>query len=476
MSKVWDVVIVGAGTAGIPAAIKAAQRGAKVVVIEAADRIGGTLHFSAGSMSAAGTSLQRKKGIDDSPDKHFKNAIHINHGTGNHPMMRLWMDNSADTMEWLFSIGMKYPDNQPTAVAGHEPYDAPRICTPPNAGLGYLDVLVPAFEAEVAKGGVTLRLKTEMLELVHDKAAGVRGVKVRNPDGSVEDVLGRNTVLASGGYAYNEAMWRQYHGRPRRVYCNPYSMGAGLTAALKLGATVAGAEELITTFGGTVDIDQPDKYWIHTKSMPIMRPTWEICVDLKGRRFMAEDETSPDWRERMIMAQDDWACWFVYDQHIADTSPYFFLWPRDKVERAFRTHPDYRKADTLDGLAAATGMDAKVFKAEVARYNAGQAVGSDAFGRTFMPAPIAKGPFYAVKHYGLSVVSFGGIVTDTGLRVLDGAGRPIPNLYAGGELLGMGLWGNAYLGGSSVGGCLTMGRLLGEKILSWQEKGSLAAE
>jgi fumarate reductase flavoprotein subunit len=470
-----DVVIVGAGTTGLPAAILASKRGARVCVIEVSDRIGGTLHFSAGSMSAAGTSLQRKKGIDDNPDRHFKESLRINHGTGNHKMLRLWQDNSAATYEWLVGIGMSYPDTQPTAVAGHEPYDVPRICTPPNQGVGYFDVLKPAFEAEVAKGNVELRLGTEMIDLVHD-AAGVRGVRVRGRDGKTEDILGRNTVLTSGGYAYNEAMWREFHGRPRRVYCSPTSMGAGITVARKLGARIDGAENLITTFGGTVDIDQPDKYWIHTKSMPIMRSTWEICLNKAGRRFMAEDHTSPDWRERAIMAQDDWHCWFVYDQAIVDRAPPLFLWPQEKVERAFLTHPDYRKADSLHDLAALTGMDAGTLKDEVARYNAGQAVGSDAFGRKFMPSAIGKAPFYAVKHYGISVVGFGGIVTDTELRVLDGAGRPIPNLYAGGELLGMGLWGNAYLGGSSVGGCLTMGRLLGERILRWADTGAMAAE
>lgn len=475
MSTIWDVIIVGAGTSGLPAAILASKRGAKVLVVEGSGRIGGTLHFSAGSFSGAGTSLQRKKGIEDSPDKHFRESQRINHGTGNPKMMRLWQDNAADTFEWLVSIGMTYPDNQPTAAAGHEPYDIPRICTPPNAGLGYYDVLKPAFEGEVAKGNVHVRLETEVVELIHDGGA-VRGVRVRTADGKTEDLHGRNTVLATGGYAFSEAMWQEFHGRPRRTYSNPTSMGSGITLARALGAKVQGAEHLITTFGGTRDIDDNEKIWIHTKSMPLMRPTWELCLNLTGRRFMAEDNISQDWRERAIMAQEDWSCWFIYDQTIADQAPPFFLWPADKVARAFATHPDYRKADTLDALAKATGMDAKTLKEEVARYNAGQAIGSDAFGRKFMPAPIATGPFYAVKHYGLSVVSFAGIVTDTDLRVLDAQGEPIPNLYAAGELLGMGLWGNAYLGGSSIGGCLTMGRLLGERILNWNRAGAMAAE
>lgn len=476
MSQIWDVIIVGAGTAGLPAAIQASQRGAKVLVLEASGRIGGTLHYSSGSMSAAGTSLQRSKGIDDSPAKHFQESLRINHGTGNHALMKLWQEHAAAAYEWLIGIGMKFPATQPVAAQGHEPYDTARICTPENKGIGYIDALKPAFEAELKKGNVHLRLDTEMTDLIVG-AGGVEGVKVKSRDGKVEDILGRNVVLACGGYAYNEALWREIHGRPRRVYCNPYSMGAGIQAARKYGAQLQGGEELITTFGGTQCIDDPNKVWVHTRSQPGMRPPWEIFVNLKSERFMAEDNASPDARERALMNQDDWTCWCVYDQAIVDASPTpYFLWPQEQVDRAFATHPDYRKAATLDELAKLTGLDAQTLKNTVARYNAGQAVGADAFGRTFMPAPIGTGPFYAVKLYSLSVVGFAGIVVDTDLRVLDAAKKPIPHLYAAGEMLGMGIFGNAYLGGSSVSGAITLGRLLGAKILSWPQASAQAAE
>ena len=188
MTTIWDVIIVGAGTAGLPAAIQASQRGAKVLVVEGSDRIGGTLHFSAGSFSAAGTSLQRSKKITDSPEQHFKESLRINHGTGNHTLMRLWQENAAEAFEWLMSIGMKYPETVPVAIAGHEPYDIARICTPSNQGVGYIDVLKPAFEAEIAKGNVTLRLQTLMQDLIVDGAKGVQGIKVKTADGKIEDI------------------------------------------------------------------------------------------------------------------------------------------------------------------------------------------------------------------------------------------------------------------------------------------------
>ena len=92
MNKVWDVLIVGAGTTGIPAAIFASKRGANVLIIDAADDIGGTLHLSSGSFSAAGSSFQKTKGIVDTPLDHFNESMEINHGTGDPDKIKLWQE------------------------------------------------------------------------------------------------------------------------------------------------------------------------------------------------------------------------------------------------------------------------------------------------------------------------------------------------------------------------------------------------
>ncbi len=85
-----------------------------------------------------------------------------------------------------------------------------------------------------------------------------------------------------------------------------------------------------------------------------------------------------------------------------------------------------------------------------------------------MPLPLAQAPFYAVKHYGVSVLSFAGLKTDDQLRVQNAQGQPVPNLYAAGEVLGMGVFGQAYLGGAMISAAMTFGWLLGTRILSWQ--------
>ena len=93
----WDVLVIGAGSAGLPLAIKAAERGARVLQLEADHRIGGTLHWSSGQISAAGTRLQKQHGIDDSPDEHYRDAQRIAHDTIDPVVLRLFVDHAAAT-------------------------------------------------------------------------------------------------------------------------------------------------------------------------------------------------------------------------------------------------------------------------------------------------------------------------------------------------------------------------------------------
>ena len=104
MGNKCDVLIVGAGTTGIPAAIFATNRGANVILIDSAEKVGGTLHLSSGSLSAAGSSLQNKKGIKDTPENHLDESININHGTGDIAKLKFWQENYSATIELILFI------------------------------------------------------------------------------------------------------------------------------------------------------------------------------------------------------------------------------------------------------------------------------------------------------------------------------------------------------------------------------------
>ena len=467
MGNKCDVLIVGAGTTGIPAAIFATNRGANVILIDSAEKVGGTLHLSSGSLSAAGSSLQNKKGIKDTPENHLDESININHGTGDMAKLKLWQENSADTLEWLLSIGLEYPENQPVAAAGHEPYKIARITTPSGGGKTYIPVLKSALMKIVKEGKCELKLNTRMKNIISGSDGVVEGVVVVDESGSEQSIYAKSILLACGGYSNSDELWKEYHNRPKRVYTYKHSNGDGIKAALKLGAKVGLKDNLITTFGGTVDIDNEDDYWIHTLTFPAIRKPWEIFVNNNGKRFLNEEELSQDFRERTIMNQPDWSCWLIYDETINKESPPLFRWDDAKIDRAFKTHSDFCKAETLDELAKKCNLPFDNLYSTIKQFNLGRKANSDSWGRKHMPLPIEHNPFYAIKHYAISVVSFGGIVCDDNLKVLDKNNKPFKNLYAGGEMLGMGIWGNAYLGGSSVGGCLTMGKLLGQKFLNW---------
>ncbi len=473
MSKVWDVVVVGAGTAGMPCAIFAAKRGAKVMVIEAADKIGGTLWLASGQISGTKTKLQAKRGIDDSPDKHFADFMRINHGTGDHPFMRKFAENAGATVDWLQDIGWQPQDDHPAITYGHEIYTTPRTYWSKDGGIGLANVLAPAFDAEVKKGNITLKLSTRMSELITDDHGAAVGVRTT----SGQEIHGKNIVLTCGGYAASAELWGKFHNRPVRGQFWPHSKGDGIKAAMSLGAEFKWADNLIPTFAGTSDPDSGDTKWINTICTPQLRMPWEIFVNLNGERFLAEDNPSVDVRERALMKQPDMVFWSIYDEAVREKAPpLLFAWDKPKQDRAFATHADYRTGATLDELAEKTGLSAAALKHTVERYNQGQAVKSDAFGRLHMPLPIHKGPFYAVKHYAISVLSFGGVNTDLNCRVLRGNGQPIPNLYAAGEMVGFGRFGNAYLSGTSIGPAITYGRLLGDQILVWNSNQSQAAE
>ena len=112
-SDQWDVIVVGAGTTGLPAATTAAQRGGRVLVVDAAEKIGGTLHVSSGQMSAAGTRLQAEQGIEDSPEKHLEEVMRISRGTIDPVLARLTIFNAAEAFDWLMERGFDVQDPVP---------------------------------------------------------------------------------------------------------------------------------------------------------------------------------------------------------------------------------------------------------------------------------------------------------------------------------------------------------------------------
>ncbi len=465
----WDVIVVGGGTAGLPTAIFAAERGARVLLIEKSGLLGGTLDRSAGQIAGAGTKFQAAKNIADTPDAHFEDIMRISRGTCDPALARLLANNAAATIDWLADNGFAARPEHPLLEGAHEAFTTPRYLWGAEGGRSILKVLVPKTEAAIASGKITALMRTGAIALMQDAQGAVIGVITEDETGARAEHKGRSVVLASGGCASNPEMYEDLHGVPlyaRVAY--PFSQGIGIKLGTDVGGVVRGGEKYLCNEGSVlVDDNFPSPIFAGPSTDPRVRQPWEIIVNRRGERFVREDHPSVDAREHALLKQPGMRSWLVFDQEILDQAPQMLpSIDREKLLALFNTHPMFFKADSVEALAKRANIGTTGLIQSVANYNIGLQKQSDVFGRVHMPKPIARGPYYAIAQQGITIVSFAGLTVDDNLRVTNEDGENIPNLYAVGEVIGAGATsGNAYTNGMLVTPALTFGKLLGQKIL-----------
>lgn len=468
--KRWDLIVAGGGSAGLPAAIFAARRGARVLLLEHADTLGGSLWVATGQMSAAGTRLQRERGIEDSPDLHFEDVMRISRGTANPGLVRLAVDHAAETFDWLVAEGFAPLPEHPITGFGHEPYRVPRYYWGAEGALSIKHVLVPIVDALAAEGRIEMRLSCSVTELIQDADGAVTGVKARDADGAEQAFVASAVLLACGGYAGNPEMFAALNGYPQYNAAPwPWSRGDGLRLGEAAGGYARGAENVYVNFGTLFDTDDfPAKAAGRIEHFPERRPPWEIYVNALGARFVREDVESVDAREMALLHQPDHRYWIIFDQRILMEAPPIVVgWTHADMVAAFaRAGPAFLTADTLEGLAQKAGIDGAGLAKAIAGYNYGVGTGHDFLGRQHKPLPIAEAPFHAIRMQASAISSAIGLAVDDGLRVVRRDGTPIPNLYAAGEILGSSqTMGQAACGGMMVTPAMTFGRLLGERLI-----------
>ena len=471
-----DIVVAGAGTAGMACAIAAADQGASVVVVEKAARVGGTLHVAGGHLSAAGTRRQAALGIDDHPDLHFAEVMEMNGGTANPEILRVAVDEAAPTIDWLEELGLEHGVESPAHSVLLRPYKVRRVhygeWTGTSWGPAILKVLQPAWDAHVAAGRITCLLAHRLTGLLAADGGGVAGLRAEPVDGGAAvEVRGRAVVLATGGFAANPALMAELTpGAPELVpLAEPVNTGDGLKAALAVGARVTMADRFLINTG--VQETEPGSGIAASRfeglNLAPERPRREIWVNEAGERFVAEDETRILRRDRALLAQPGQRAWVILDDAALDAGVgVHYVWDAAETRARAATGDRAYAAATPEALALAAGIAPAGLAATVAAWNAACAAGADPLGRGVESLHPLGGPvLYALPMRLGATLSFGGLEVDAGLRVLGPGGVPIQGLYAAGEILGAAQTsGRSYSGGMLLTPALAFGRLLGRRL------------
>ena len=445
-NKTFDVIVIGSGGAGLAAAVTAAQNGAKTVILEKMDIVGGNTRITGGAFNAVDPVEQKKKGIEDSVEKHAEQTLKGGDYRANPELVRQFTKSAPKTLQWLKDCGVEFAPGVYQVYGGLYPR-AHNTVKP--FGLGYIDAL----SAQCEKLGVPVMLQTKVVRLIRDEplSGAVTGVEVVNKRGKKQCFRAlRGVVIATGGFAANPKI-RALHDP--RLYDLPTTNHKGATGdmiapAQDIGAEVVGMD-FIQLLPGAAS---------NGRFIGMVSPVESVIfVNKNGDRFVAEDQRRDVIADAILSAPTK----VVFGIRDSDGYNAMKAGAKKAFDGAFSTG-DAFKADTLDDLALKIQIPAENLKRAVAEYNKAVDTKKDPLGRkpTVLVQKIEKAPFYAGRLTMAVHHTMGGIEIDPKAEVIDRRGKPIPHLYAAGEVTG-GLHGTNRVGGNAVAEIFTMGRIAG---------------
>lgn len=473
---IYDILIVGAGTAGMSCAIAAAERGLKVGVVEKSDKVGGAMHWSGGHMSAGGTHLQKEKGIEDSVEKHLADILRINNRSGDTDLIELAVNEAPKTIQWLDDIGMEWAPECPRIIYGHVAYDTARTVYGPEKAISIYKVLLPEWQNHVASGAIDCFFEHTFIGLgkSHDRFDKVQCTTVNGP--VIHE--GKNIVITSGGYGSNPAYFQQKHpGIPLVSSCYPTATADGHIVLEKQGGQFRFGEFHLPSLGGMEEEEGSgrvdfNKAWAMVLTSVYRQPR-DIYVNANGLRFIKEDEVSPETRELTTMKQPDWCFWVIFDEASLNAkdengnhNPIIIGRSVEEIKAEAAKENALCMADSIEELAKKTGLPTANLLETIKGYNRMVDTKVDVdFGRKHLEDPIKTAPFYALKVHASVLVTFGGIKVNKKLQVLNSNKEPMPGIYAAGEVLGLGATsGSSFCSGMAITPALSFGRILGRTL------------
>ncbi len=472
-----DVVVVGAGATGLPAAVSLAEGGAKVAVFEKQRSLGGTANFLHGTF-AVESDMQRERFIEISRDDAFKSIMDYSHWRANPRLVRAIVNESGPTIRWLQERGVVFTDATINMLGSPRTYHVVK-------GKG--EAIVKALATVAKEKGVEILPGVPVTGLLKE-GGRIRGVVV-DDDGEEIEVSCKAVMIATGGYANNKEWIKKYSGFELGVNLTPIGntgkTGDGIRMAWEAGAAEEGIEVL-----EIFRVAPTGPEFATYSQIEIAAAQLDLWVTPSGERFC--DETINFWDTHVGNANARFAkegyTWNLLDDSIIQRIMQEGIRKNISVEFLPGYKPtniygeiqaaidngstEVAAADSLEELAGKMGCDPAVLRATVDEYNAACAKGHDelfAKDRKYL-RPLLGPRFFAIKGRTVFLGTMGGIKINERMEVLDKNDAVIPGLYAGGFDAG-GMYGDSYpiKGSSGLASsfAFSSGRIAGGSILGY---------
>ncbi len=435
-----DIVVIGAGGAGMTAAIQAVQDGATdVVILEKMPVTGGNTTRSTGGLNAAGTKYQEAEGIEDSVELFVEDTMKGGKDLNDKELVTVMAENSSDAVDWVNDIG-----GDLSVVGMFGGASVKRIHRPSDtSAVG--PMLMKALNAKAEELGIPVLLETKAEKILLDDKGAVCGVQATDKGGNEMNIDCTAVILATGGFGANSDMVVEYKA-DLAGFCttnHPGATGDGIAMAKEVGAAFVDMEQIQTH--PTVN---PDTTTMYTEGV---RGNGAILVNKEGKRFVNELETR-DVVSAAILEQTDGVCYLLFDQAVRESL---------KAIEGYINAGIVEEADTPEALGEAIGIDGAALAETLKTYGGYQAAGKDdEFGRDSMELPLDQPKYYAALCAPAIHHTMGGVKINTSAEVLKEDGSAIPGLFAAGEITG-GVHGANRLGGNAVSDIVVFGRIAG---------------
>ena len=449
----YDVVVLGAGCAGMSCALQAALNGGKVVVLDKMSRPAGNTIFAGGHFNATDTFVQKRDGLTDTKEEFFKDMMAVSQGRGDPELTQLYVDKSGEVIQWLTDkVGIQWrkmvKEVWPATTRGHV---VDGKLKPGGAQLS--KQLVDACK----KAGVKFVFNAKVVELLSTPTLSCLGARTISEDDGVVDYLGKGGVLlATGGFHANKEMLCKYMG--------------GMAAWMPIrGSSVNTGENISLVkpfFPQYVNMDQFHAGPIHgpTRANPSTMVNYGVLVRNDGKRFIDEVSTYVRVAQQMPkLIASNWAN-IIIDSQVADIDTV-----ATRIERYKRAKAPVYQADKLEDAIRLAGLPVEETMKTINEYNAAVKAGKAAEltppNTLEKPRLIEKGPFMIFPFQGGMTATFGGPRINRRAQVLNTENKPIPGLYAAGNAIG-GIFYDDYIVGSQLTAAVIFGRIAADEMMA----------